>query len=244
MKNTIRIAFWNILYHPYDKPLIPSQKSRLDNITSTVKSLGSLDAICLSEVQGYEDGTNNGERIAQEIGYDTGEWSLNHREGEHIGVFGPGPLNTEFIDVGDNRTATMTRINGIVIIGVHLTFNLKGSKLRLSQLNRVLELVKDEPCVVVMGDFNSLVVQSPRRALVRAGFTSALSKGRLVRPVTNPAPGFRKYYSKWWHKVVVGRGLSPDDIYVKGLEIVSGNVFSGQSDHCGVTAELRLPEPP
>ncbi|MEM6997696.1 MAG: endonuclease/exonuclease/phosphatase family protein [Patescibacteria group bacterium] len=228
----MKVLFWNVFYYPYDKPVIPSQQKRIAPILSKVDSL-KCDAVGLAEVEDkvvtiIEEGLPSESEPL---------WARSNRPTERIGLLGR-ISRPSVLDLGyDNRAALLAEVGGVTIVCLHLTFSLRGSRMRSDQIQKVLRSIAGKEKVIIMGDFNALAWQRERRMLRKHGFSSAMKKGRWLRPVTSPAPGYRKYYN-WWQKLLVGRGMSPDDIYVRGLNIHSSGVVYSESDHVGVWAEV------
>ncbi len=149
------------------------------------------------------------------------------------------PSVTAVIDYPmDQRKAIAATIAGIMVIATHLSFSIPRFDWRVKQVRQLLEASKDEDRAVIMADFNCMPWQKPRKMLEAAGFTSVAKNMQPANPVTFPSPLYKPKLS-FLHRLVSHRGLSIDDIYVKGLEIVDSGLIEGDSDHFGVWATVK-----
>ncbi len=88
-----------------------------------------------------------------------------------------------------------------------------------------------------MGDFNSASWQRSRKVIEGADFTSVFQIVGERRPATVMTEKYRQRLSLGY-KLATKYGFSPDDIYVKGVDVTDAGVFEGDSDHRGVWAQI------
>ena len=89
-----------------------------------------------------------------------------------------------------------------------------------------------------MGDFNSLPWQKPRKLIEADGFQSVFSLLVSKQPPTVPTSEYRPMLKKW-QRLAIGKGLSADDIYVRGLSVKDAGIFEEKSDHFGLWVTLE-----
>ena len=109
------------------------------------------------------------------------------------------------------------------------------------EMGALLDYLGDTEQAVVMGDFNSLALQRPRRMLAQQSFKSVFTLTAGRRPPTIPTPDYEFMLSpkeQRWLKLVRPL-LSIDDIYVKNLGVVEAGTLVGESDHVLLHATLE-----
>lgn len=210
-----------------------------ERVEANARALRELDkrlgAVVLQETEG-----ENGTAIASKAGFDTSYWRRHSRPDEHIGMFGEDVENVSFVRLGHGKTAAVTNIGDTKVVGLHLKrTDQLNSPIRVEQMDKVLDIVGSREKAVVMGDFNGLRIETSRRNLARAGFVSVFDQLGMRRPKTFPTS---KYYGmhRLHEKIAMLRGLSLDDIYLRGVTPVDAGVFEGDSDHKGVWADVEL----
>lgn len=137
----------------------------------------------------------------------------------------------------ERRTAVVASFENIAIASVHLSWEIHKLKSRAQQISELLRELPSASGVIVMGDFNCLPWQKPRQLLIDAGFSSVIAE---IAPDRSTAP--TAAYQKdvfWYFRLFAKRGFSVDDIYYRGLELQSGGLFEGPSDHRGIWAEFQ-----
>ncbi len=231
------IAAWNI-FLDRDFP----QEHRAKEIQDAIARLEPTpDVVGLMEVD---------MRLA--AGYSMGQpslWTPHSRKKLHegIGVYGPGVdvEGVELIDLGFKKTALLVKLGDTATIFAHLkrpqdVFDLSEQR---EQTGVLIEVAQDYKKVAIIGDMNSLRWQgrnSPRRELLRAGFTSVYSLPGVARPYF-PADSMRgdDEYARRLRKVeklglkVARRLVQLDDCYIRGdgLKVVTASTQAGASDH-------------
>lgn len=240
-KTEIGVATWNILY---DDGFFgaESQTNRLQNFLDTLSGLPvNLDVVGLQEVEAESDTGHIGKRLAQSLTASDGYWVPHSRPGESIGLLG-SLVESELCEVHDNeagRKFIKLKAGGIDFNVVHLAFALNGDKLRQLQAGNIIDTIKLGSKAVVMGDFNSLSRQRSRRIIENAGFVSVFEAMGKPRPATVLTEKYRKYLP-FKFRMATKYGLMPDDMYVRGVEVLDAGVFEGDSDHRGIWARLAV----
>ena len=246
-EDTFNVAAWNVLLDLTHGDKVMPQRDRLGNLAKRLitleQDIGFLDAVNLSEAQESEIG-HHGRLIASMLSYPEGYWVKHSRKkaGEHIGMFGDKVTNAQAIDLQHGKRAILTRVGGVAIVGAHLKFQLHGPE-RSLQMATLLQHISQEDQAVVMGDFNSLPWQEPRKMLEAEGFTSVFELTNQRRLATVPSPEYRAMPNpKRRLGILAGRmvgiRMNVDDIYVRNLSVHAAGFFSGDSDHLGVWATL------
>ena len=238
------VVSWNILFDKSRGDRVPSQQSRLNDIIATLDSFERpVDVMGLLEVEKSADLGQHGEIIAEKLGYGAGSWQPHSRKREHIGMCGAAVEDVEFVDIGHNRLAAVTRLGDMAIAAVHLKRPpkyIRGGE-RTEEMGALLDYLGDVDQAVIMGDFNSLAAQRPRRMLARQSFKSVFTLTSGRRPQTIPTPDYEFMLSpkeQRWLKYVRPL-LSIDDIYVKNLDVLEAGTLVGESDHVLLHATLE-----
>lgn len=239
----LTVAAWNIL--------LDKRYPQQERVESMIMSLRQLDeqrrigALGLLEVQRTEQ-SDTGEIIGQSLFDHPGTWKSHSRKrlNEHIGLVGPQIEDVEFIDLKHGKQAALTRLGGVAVVAVHLRRqpqHIPPTPEQVNQTRALLERLDDEDEAVIMGDFNCLWFQRPRRMLEAQGFRSAFSELGLRRPKTLPMPGFGDVLTPKRRAALrmVGGGINLDDIYVKNLHVRDVGMGKGESDHAYVWATLE-----
>lgn len=237
--STYTVAAWNILLDRTHGDYVSPQHERIESQAKTLADLGkTLDVVAICEAEKTEN-VHNGELLAKLAGYGIGRWHRHSRKGEHIGMFGAQVGETQPLDLGHKKTAVITKLGNVSIAGTHLKFQLRGQE-RSEQIGVLLEHLSAEERSVIMGDFNSLSRQTPRRLLKAAGYVSVFDALGARRPRTVPTKAYRPMLTPV-RKLGSWPGLNVDDIYIKNLEVQEAGSFVGDSDHAGVWATLKIP---
>jgi hypothetical protein len=237
--SSLNIATWNILFdHRPGSPFTP-QSERYESIAAKLLEMkDGLDVVCLSEVHAPWR-ISYGQKISELVFGTPGFWVDHSREDEQIGFCGPSVESIEPIVLDEDKTAVITKVGGVSIAGAHLTYMLKGTHVRVRQINVLLDRLKNEEKAVIMGDFNALPWQKPRKLIEKAGYQSVFSLLGIPRKPTTPTADYMKYL-KPYERMLVGKGLPLDDIYIKGLEVESTGVLEADSDHLGIWAKIKI----
>lgn len=235
------VVSWNILLDTTGawKHVRP-QHERQDDCTRVLLDLKrQLDVVALYEVEDAIDHGNLGKKIAQQTIQTSGIWTPHSREREQIGMFGERVHSVEFIDLGNNRSAALTRIGNTAIMGVHINYGVspQAHMARVAQTRVALDALKDDEQAIIMGDFNCFTWQKPRKLIESHGFRSVFDILGQPHQPTVPTHEYRAMLS-WWQRLGVGAGFAIDDIYVKGLQVQDAGLFEGKSDHLGVWATV------
>jgi hypothetical protein len=239
----LTVAAWNILL---DKRY--PQQERVESMISSLRQLDEqrrIGALGLLEVQRSEQ-SDTGEMIGRALFDNSGIWKPHSRKrlNEHIGFVGPQIEDVEFIDLKHGKQAALTHLGGVAVVAVHLRRqpqHIPPTPEQVNQTRVLLERLEDEDEAVVMGDFNCLWFQRPRRMLEAQGFKSAFSELGLRRPKTLPMPGFDGVLTPKRRAALrmVGGGINLDDIYVKNLHVRDVGTGKGKSDHAYVWATVE-----
>lgn len=237
-KNEIGVTVWNILYDHGDFFGVGPQIKRTGSHVRTLRELPvPLDIVGLVEVEHSTEDGHLGEYIAEHTVGGEGIWAEHSRPNEHIGLFGRSITQAKVHGLDGNRKMIVSNVSGIDVALVHLTFGLRGDKLRKRQTEQVIDVLANSDRTIIMGDFNSASWQKSRKLLEEAGFISVFSALGRRRPPTIVAPGYRKNLPLRY-QIATRPGFSPDDIYVRGVNVLGAGVFDGDSDHRGVWARL------
>ena len=155
---------------------------------------------------------------------------------------GPSIESVDFIPLGHSKVAALARVDDVVIATVHL--RKKRGPEQLDQAEALLERLKDEPRVVLMGDFNGERLQKPRRKIHKQGYSSVFAELGMRRRRTVPTKEFEGMPSTLERlgMFVIRGGVNVDDIYVKGVGVTDAGYFEGLSDHLGTWATLDTEE--
>lgn len=234
VENSFNVIAWNILLHR-DFP----QAERFAACAHKLIDLNKeLSVVSLFETE-VVSGRHTGEVIAELTGNAPGGWYQHNRKREYAGMFGSRVGGVESVDLGYKKKAVITKLGEISIAGVHLKYQLHGSE-RADQMSILLDRMHDESHAVIMGDFNCLPWQRPRRMIEAAGYRSVFEVLDEAYPRTVPTPGFKSALP-FWKQIAVGKGLAIDDVYVKNVQVIDAGSFVGESDHAGVWATLSGP---
>lgn len=257
---TINLITWNILLDKSKKRkgLIRPQAERVDQFVATLDNFdGSLDVVGMQEVEG-----GNGHTIASRLGYDTSFWFRHNdpegqrpgrgRKLEHVGAFGALVDNAKPIDIGDHRVAVVIKVGAVAIVVFHLRSGRNDEENRYEQICPVLDEVKDEKHVALIGDLNAHPFEKARKAIKNEGFSSA--HRRFLR--TYPTPDYAAImagddpYRRFFFEHA---GLPLDTISVRGLHVVASGILEergqpsepdalasrGASDHFALYATVQ-----
>lgn len=232
----LTVCFWNILFDDFQPSSVESQTDRLPEILNTLRQLPDDAIIGLSEVEGVK----NGELLANQLGNQTGFFIEHDRPNDHIGVTSKQILNPQAIQIDDTCRAIAVEVSEITVVAVHMTWTFFNERMRRRQITSLLSQLDDSSPMVIMGDFNSMSWQSSRKLIEKAGFRSVLGRSLRRRLPTVPTREFLHMYPQPYR--TLGRiGLTVDDVYIRGLDLLDSGVFKGQSDHLGVWATVKLP---
>jgi endonuclease/exonuclease/phosphatase family metal-dependent hydrolase len=258
-KTNLHVASWNILIDdtgPYT-PTLP-QHQRCDSLSDSLRLLNfDLDFLGLYEVEGDSAG-NCGEHIAADLGMKNSEWAQHGRPQEGIVLASRKPMaKVRHIilnpDEG-NRVALIGEQGPVAIAVTHLTSYLPlqspGQNLflaymskhswRMNEISKLLDELSGYDKAIIMGDFNCLPSQKPRKLLESAGFVSAVARFPKKSRGTFPTTSYNRVSVKPWQGKLIPKGLSIDDIYVRNLKLIDGGPFEGNTDHHGLWAKLEI----
>lgn len=244
-KQTLTVVFWNILLDTREDSLVPQQVERHEKIAKSLKALGkNLDVVCLCEIENSKNHGHMGEKIAILTGNKQGKWTHHQspKDHEQIGMFGKKVGNVDFLALG-HKNAAITHVGTTAIAGIHLTYRITTTTHQRREIHKMLDQLSDEESAVIMGDFNSLPWQTPRRLVESYGYKSVFELLGRTQPVTSPIPEYRKMTLATWQRAIlrVGGGFSADDVYVRGnIKVKDAGIFKGESDHCAVWATLEI----
>ena len=233
----ITIAAFNMLL---DKRF--PQENRLPGQLQVLEQLHreqSLDVLGLLEVGG-----TNGELVSNSLFGNPGFWTPHSRSKlkEHIGVAGHAVQQSAEVDLGHKKSAVIAYTEDVAVAFVHLKRMHKHfpeQPEQSEQMAALLDVISGEPRAAIAGDFNCLHFQKPRRMLYEAGFRSAFKLAGVARP-TFPLPGYDIFTTPTKARLakLVG-GISLDDIYVRGVEVLDAGSLEAHSDHPIVRARIR-----
>jgi len=143
------------------------------------------------------------------------------------------------------RVAELT-IGGktVKLVATHLdwTQNENYAVYRASQIQQLITAFKDEPYVIIGGDFN-VDAASEFDAFKNNGF-SMLNHDKLGDICTYPATGANVYNTNINNKYGASPEIVLDNIIFKGLSISNVQLIDEGtlSDHCGIIADLTFIE--
>lgn len=241
---TFTVVFWNILLDTREDTLVPRQVERHEKIAKRLLELGkSLDVVCLCEIENSKNHGHMGERIAALTGNTPGKWTHHPspKDHEQIGMFGKKVTTIDFELLG-NKNGVITHVGATAVAGIHLTYRVTSTTHQRREITVMLDKLSSEKNAVIMGDFNSLSWQAPRRLVESYGYTSVFEILGQEQPATSPIPEYRQMTLTALQRAVMqlGDGFSADDIYVKGaIKVKDAGIFKGESDHCAVWATLE-----
>lgn len=240
------VASWNILLDKHYP-----QADRIDSLTDTINNLEAqrpISALGLLEVEN-KDGVHHGQYIANTQYGNGGVWAAHSRKtlGEAIGIAGTDLTGAEVIDLGHKKKAVLAYLGDVAIVAVHLRRQPKHippTPEQVEQMSVLLERLGNEEKAIIMGDFNCIRLQKPRRMLGAAGFVSAFPSLNPLIPRTVPMSGFKDILGtkRRLGTKLTGGGINVDDIYVKNLEVVDSGLVTGASDHALLWATLNDPK--
>lgn len=250
LPDQITVLAWNILLDRKHGELVPPQDQRLGAHTESLRGVPvPMDVVAILEAEKTKT-QHNGQELARQLGFENSYWHLHSRKNEYIGMFGNDVEGVEALELGYKKTALITRIGEVCIVAVHLKFPRSPREhLTLSeqhkQIEAVLDRVKDEDHVVIMGDFNCSPGRKPRKLIEAQGFQSVYEIQGEPRPHSvlrgeydfMLTPNQRRLIRRIWPL-----GVNVDDIYVKNMMVHEVGTVTGESDHLGVWATLS-PEP-
>lgn len=201
------------------------QHQRIDSIIATLANYpASLDVVGIQEAH-KEEGWHNGEYLANACGYGPGEWYEHNapqanpkrgRRGEYMGMFGALVEHVEPIDIGDERLALLTSINGIAYVNYHLRSGKSrwAQAVRQQQAERIIAAIADFEDAVIFGDGNEPNIpwiSRARSVFGHEGFESVFATTGATQVKTFPS----KPYSRIRH---VPR-MRLDEISIRGDRI-------------------------
>ena len=242
----LTVLAWNIFLDRKHGDLVPPQDERLESHVRSLSGLGlSFDVVGILEAE-KTSSQHNGQELSKQLGFEESYWHPHSRKGEYIGIFGGSFGAVEAVDLGYTKTALITRIGEVCIVAMHVKFP-RSAREHLSlteqreQVEVVLDRVKDENHVVIMGDFNCPPWRKPRRHIEAQGFQSVYEVHGETRPHTvlrgeydfMLTPHQRRLIRRIWPL-----GVNVDDIYVKNMIVHEVGTVTGESDHLGVWATL------
>lgn len=238
--NTLSVATWNILYDKQGFFNTEPQAARQDSITQTLGSVGvKLDITGLLEVENNQESGHHGQNIARVLTATNGSWTTNIGAGEDIGLFGKEVGTISVFDLAGGRTMVVTHVGEIAVGLVHFTFDMTSDRLRRVQAKQALAHMEQYNEAILMGDFNSASWQRSRKIIETSGFQSVFQALGRRRPPTILTEKYRQRLSMKY-RIATKYGFSPDDIYIKDLEVLDAGVFEGDSDHRGIWASLKV----
>lgn len=242
----LTVVAWNILLDRKHGDLVVPQRDRIERHAKSLRELDRpLDAVGIFEVEKTTT-EHNGTILAQQLGFEASYWQAHSRNNEYIGMFGDKVEDVEPLDLGYKKTALLTRIGEVCVVAVHLKFP-RSTREHLwldeqrQQVEVILERVKDEDHVVIMGDLNCSPRRKPRKLIEAQGFQSVYRAQDVPRPHTALrgeydfmlTPRQRRVIRQVWPL-----GINVDDIYTKNMTVHEVGTVTGPSDHLGVWATL------
>lgn len=239
----LHVGSWNILIDDQpDTPTLP-QHQRCDSLCDSIEAIGTpFDFLGLYEVEGSSS-DNCGHHMAKTLGLTHTTWAQNGRPHEGIMLAARKPLDDAQLTVLDpdhsKRAAIIVRQGGTTIVTTHLLYHVINYKWRVKQTESLLEKLAGHDKVVILGDFNCLPSQKPRKLLEANGYTSVLGELFPKRTSTFPTAAYRDISVKPWQNRLIPNGISIDDIYIKNLKLIDGGLFEGNTDHHGLWATLE-----
>jgi endonuclease/exonuclease/phosphatase family metal-dependent hydrolase len=240
------VVFWNVLFDNRENTRVPAQIHRYEKNADTLLGLQkNLDVVCLAETEDSAEHGHLGQKIAQHTGHKHGSWIRHHRKDtEHIGMFGRHVKHVDFVPLSHNATATITSLGAAKVAGIHLTYRMPPNiRLLKQEVTEVLNTLEDTEQAVIMGDFNSLPWQPPRKLLEAHGYRSVFTLLGQRHPITGAVYEYRSLYLNGWQRMALTltKGFAADDIYIKGnITVKDAGTFRGESDHMGVWATIEI----
>lgn len=237
---TFTVAYLNMFLDRTHGESVQSQDQRIESIAKTIVNLEvSPDILGIIEAE-QTDQQHNGRELARLTGNPEGRWAQHSRRGEYIGMFGAAVREVDFIDLGHDKKAAITRVGKIAMATTHLKREKKWfGPIRGEQATRLMGEIGDEEQAVLMLDRNGLPWQEAGRIIESYGYVSAFDLAFGRHPKTVPTPRYRSIVTKPWERLLIGGGLAVDDIYVKGLDVLNAGTFHADSDHLGLWATVR-----
>jgi hypothetical protein len=275
----ITVATQNVLldYRRTKEGLILPQDDRISSVAATLENFGEpFDAVGIQEAHKSRK-QHNGKVLSNLLGYGDGFWvqhnekpetpqpgRLKGRPDEYMGIFGKSVEWIEPIDLGDNRTALMTKFADIVFVTLHLRSGAEARHLRLQQAERLTDALDEHPDTVLALDLNDPTIpfySLARPHLTDAGFESVFTLTGQRRPKTSPTRPYKRaaMNGRGWRAPFVGVGWSIDDILVRGpriqvlaagvlRQVIDPAVYDAEplsaprmpTDHLGEWARLRI----
>lgn len=202
-----------------------------------------LDALGMSEVERTAAG-NTGLEVARRLGLSSTYWHGLTRSRPNEGIFlatkkEAVAIQAHDLDPGhDHRSALTAKLGNITVAATHLSWEVNRADWRRRQTEILLYKLATARQAIILGDFNSLPWQKPRRMLERHGFKS-VARQLDFGPTYPVEPYGRESTPAGRYRLVKALGgFSIDDIYTCGLRLVDGGTFEGPSDHRGVWATV------
>ena len=250
IKQYLHMGGWNILFDLKNGDRVRPQADRLAELAATIARAQDeagmpFDFLGILEAQKGND-FHNGELLGEKTGLGAGMWKPHSRmkSGEHIGAIGTrvdGNVDFHDLSPGAKKAATV-RLGDVLLGATHFNFEKFGHT-RTAQAQSLMEVMGDEQHVAVVLDPNCLAWQAPRQAIENAGFQSAFALAGYTRvrsALTNR--DYRRSMLTRRERLLVGRGLWVDDLYVKGIPVVSAQTYEGESDHSLISVVLDVSE--
>lgn len=235
---TLNIATWNILSDKGGFFTTESQAERLGSITQTLANTGlRLDVVGLLEVENDQQPGHHGQKIAQNLAGVDGHWTRSSLRGEDLGMFGESVDIISTHRLVADRSMMVARVGEFAVGLAHFTFDMMSDRVRSQQATQALAYMAEYDKAILMGDFNSASWQRSRKIIESEGFQSVFQVLERRRPATIMTEKYRQRLSKKL-RLATKYGFSPDDIYVRGLDVNDAGVFEGDSDHRGVWAQV------
>lgn len=237
LQDSLTVVSWNILLDKTRARLgtLSPQEERIASQAETLTGLErNLDVVMLQEVE-----RENGVRLAELTGNEPGYWAQHNRKSERIGVFGGAVQGAEFHEIGNGRKAVVTYVGGVAIWGVHLSARPQHAMRRREESRALLELVEENERAMIVGDLNGPWFEPARRLLARRGFASAFREIGKRDPVTYPTVEYRDVMWTARQRRMLPRGVSIDAVLVRGVNVLSADSFTGDSDHRGLVVEVE-----
>lgn len=243
MTKNLRVASWNILFDTFPDTKAKPQSQRIKNLTSTLQALPSLDILGLYEVEAT-DVKDCGQEVTTKLGMRHATRAVQGRPNEGILLTARTRLqNVRTITLDPDhaaREAIIAEYGDITVVALHLIAQVTKGRWRTRQIKRLLKEIGAADKVIIMGDFNCLPSQKPRRLLETNGFNSVMKELELHKTGTFPTEPYKEIsVRRPIQRRLIPNGLAIDDIYFKNLKLVNGGMFEGDSDHYGLWADLQ-----
>lgn len=240
----INVATLNLLLDKTrtSEKLIEPQYKRIEPIAKALAELTMNPSLVAIQEAQKERGVQNGETLARALGFQASFWMEHNklrRRDEHIGwLVDESVDDVDFFDVGHGKQAGIVTMGDLTFVNVHFSREWWGPK-RADQSRAVIDRIHDSKRAVVMGDTNALWFEKARRIIHKDGFRCVFHEIGQRRPITYPTPQYRGVMLEPWQKHIPIEGVSLDDIYVKGVEVIDAGRFVTDSDHFGLWATLQ-----